>query len=388
MTDDPARRPPAQTAGSLTTPDGSVYPPQFASRDLAASPRTLIDLLIATATAHPEAPAIDDGTVVLRYREVLDVIRDRALELARAGVGPGDRVGVRVSSGSTDLYTAILGVLMVGAAYVPVDVDDPDERARTVFEEADVQAVVTDGFALEVRHSRTADQQPELRAPGLEDDAWIIFASGSTGKPKGVAVSHRSAAAFVDAEARIFCQGERLGPGGRVLVGLAASGVHSNAFSLVRQIVKESGLTYADRPAELGGQQLGAALLEPTKIYVKAVLPMLKAGQIEGVAPITGGGLPENLPRMFGDDLQAVIDPATWPRLPIFDWLVAAGKLSAADAYATFNMGLGMVLAVKPTDLATVQEALAAAGEESFEIGQLQARPAGGDKLVIKGVSK
>lgn len=175
---------------------------------------------------------------------------------------------------------------------------------------------------------------------------------------------------------------------GDVLVGLAASGVHSNGFSLVRQIVKESGLTYADRPAELGGQQLGAALLEPTKIYVKAVLPMLKAGQIEGVAPITGGGLPENLPRMFGDDLQAVIDPATWPRLPIFDWLVAAGKLSAADAYATFNMGLGMVLAVKPTDLATVQEALAAAGEESFEIGQLQARPAGGDKLVIKGVSK
>lgn len=74
MTDDPARRPPAQTAGSLTTPDGAVYPPQFASRDLAAPPRTLIDLLIATATAHPEAPAIDDGTVVLRYREVLDVI--------------------------------------------------------------------------------------------------------------------------------------------------------------------------------------------------------------------------------------------------------------------------------------------------------------------------
>ena len=309
MTDEPSRRPPAQTAGSLTAPDGAVHPPQFASRDLAAPPRTLIDLLIATATAHPEAPAIDDGTVVLRYREVLDVIRDRALALARAGVGPGDRVGVRVSSGSTDLYTAILGVLMVGAAYVPVDVDDPDERARTVFEEADVQAVVTDGFALEVRHSRTADQQPELRAPGLEDDAWIIFTSGSTGKPKGVAVSHRSAAAFVDAEARIFCQGERLGPGDRVLAGLS---VAFDASCEEMWLAWRSGACLVPAPRSLvkSGMDLGP-WLAGRGITVVSTVPTLAslwpAETLENVRLLIFGGEacpPELAARLLDDDRE------------------------------------------------------------------------------------
>lgn len=200
-----------------------IHPPQFPARDLAPPPRTLIDLIVETAAAHPDSPAIDDGTTVLRYRELLETMRDRALALAEAGVGPGDAVGVRVTSGTTDLYTAILGILMVGGAYVPVDVDDPDERARTVFSEAGCTAVVTDGFAIDVRHSRTPDQVPPLRAPEPTDDCWVIFTSGSTGTPKGVAVSHRSAAAFVDAEARIFCSAEPLRPGDRVLAGLSVA---------------------------------------------------------------------------------------------------------------------------------------------------------------------
>ena len=109
--------------------------------------------------------------------------------------GPGDRVGVRVPSGTIELYTAILGVLAAGAAYVPVDVDDPDERAATVFREAGVARVLVEGD-LAILTKRTATPRP----PSVTDDAWIIFTSGSTGAPKGVAVTHRSAAAFVDAE--------------------------------------------------------------------------------------------------------------------------------------------------------------------------------------------
>ena len=152
-------------------------------------------------------------------------MRDRALALADAGVGPGDAgSGVRVTSGTTTCYTAILGILMVGGAYVPVDVDDPDERARTVFSEAECAAVVTDGFTIDVRHRRTPDRQvTRSETPEPSDDCWVIFTSGSTGTPKGVAVSHRSAAAFVDAEARIFCSAEPLRPGDRVLAGLSVA---------------------------------------------------------------------------------------------------------------------------------------------------------------------
>src|SRR4029453_9100003 len=131
-------------------------------------------------------------------------------------------IGVRIPSGTSDLYVAILGILMAGAAYVPVDADDPDERARLVFGEAKVGAVVGAGLRIDaagaVRPALT-----DSTKPGLDDDSWIIFTSGSTGTPKGVAVKHRSSAAFVDAEARIFLQAEPIGPQDRVLAGLSVA---------------------------------------------------------------------------------------------------------------------------------------------------------------------
>ncbi|GAB2977227.1 amino acid adenylation protein [Amycolatopsis acidiphila] len=186
---------------------------------LAASERTLLDVLAGTVARHPGAAAIDDGEQVLSYRrlaEEVDALRGR---LAAFGVGVGDRVGVRISSGTAELYVAILAVLAAGAAYVPVDADDPDERADLVFGEAGVCAVLTDGAAL------TAYAAPigQPGVPGAGDDAWIIFTSGSTGKPKGVAVSHSAAAAFVDAEAELFLADEPIGPGDRVLAGLSVA---------------------------------------------------------------------------------------------------------------------------------------------------------------------
>ncbi|WP_409186973.1 Pls/PosA family non-ribosomal peptide synthetase [Amycolatopsis sp. VS8301801F10] len=183
-----------------------------------AAERTLLDILAATAERHPNAAALDDGTGPLSYRRLTEEIDAYAGKLREHGVGRGDRVGIRISSGTAELYIAILATLSVGAAYVPVDADDPDERAELVFSEAGVAAIATDG---EITVAGTPSGA--TGTPGPSDDAWVIFTSGSTGKPKGVAVTHASAAAFVDAEARLFLTDEPIGPGDRVLAGLSVA---------------------------------------------------------------------------------------------------------------------------------------------------------------------
>ncbi len=212
----------------------------------AAPERTLIDILRQSTLAHPDASALDAGSGALSYRELLAAVELFAGELRTDGVRPGDRVGVRIDSGSADLYIAILAILFAGAAYVPVDADDTDDRARLVFGEADVAGIVGNGPQY-VRSTRAgigeegsvddtgsadpADHEgPAVRQgarggpdPTPDDDAWVIFTSGSTGVPKGVAVTHRSAAAFVDGEARMFVQSRPLGPGDRVLAGLSVA---------------------------------------------------------------------------------------------------------------------------------------------------------------------
>ncbi|MEV4175989.1 Pls/PosA family non-ribosomal peptide synthetase [Nonomuraea sp. NPDC049709] len=217
----------------------AVYP----AGPLAPPPRTLLDILDETTRRHPDAPALDDGSTCLGYRSLRAEVNRLAAELAEAGIGRGARVGVRIPSGTAELYVSILAVLAAGAAYVPVDADDPDERAELVFSEAAVDAVLTD--KLTVRETagsgaagsggagnggsggggswggEVAGEVVEAPAPG--DDAWIIFTSGSTGRPKGVAVTHRSAAAFADAEAGLFLRERPLGPGDRVLAGLSVA---------------------------------------------------------------------------------------------------------------------------------------------------------------------
>ncbi|MBB4942509.1 non-ribosomal peptide synthetase-like protein [Streptosporangium album] len=191
--------------------------------------RTLLDILDRTTRLHPHAAALDDGRTRLDYTGLRAEAVRLAAELRQAGVGWGDRVGVRVPSGTVGLYVAILAVLTVGAAYVPVDADDPDERAELVFTEAGVRAVIGEGEKVTAFDGPSAPPEPGTEArpgtgrPGPDDDAWIIFTSGSTGRPKGVAVAHRSAAAFVDAEAELFLAREPIGPGDRVLAGLSVA---------------------------------------------------------------------------------------------------------------------------------------------------------------------
>lgn len=195
-------------------------PAQYLLAAQAPAPRTLIDILYDTAARYPDAPAIDDGEVQLTYAELIADIEESVVWLAARGIGRGDRIGIRMPSGSYALYVAILSTLATGAAYVPVDADDPDERAQLVFGEAGVVAIITEAGLV---RGPGSSRGWRAAAPLGRDDAWIIFTSGSTGTPKGVAVTHRNAAAFVDAEAQVFLRDNPIGPGDRVLAGLSVA---------------------------------------------------------------------------------------------------------------------------------------------------------------------
>ena len=157
---------------------------------------------------------------------------------------------------------------------------------------------------------------------------------------------------------------------GDVLIGLPSSGLHSNGFSLVRRIVADQGLMW-DSHAPFGTGTLGMALLTPTALYVKACLAALREGGVHAMAHITGGGLTENLPRVLPDDLGAAIDLQRIPALPIMAWLAQAGGISEAEMLKTFNCGIGMILAVEPTQVATVEAALSTQGMSSVRLGEV-----------------
>ena len=160
---------------------------------------------------------------------------------------------------------------------------------------------------------------------------------------------------------------------GDTLIGIASSGVHSNGFSLVRKVfemTKESLDTYYD---ELG-TTLGEALLAPTRIYVKALKSVKEAGvRIHACSHITGGGFYENVPRMLKDGTRAVIEKNSYPVLPIFDLLAKTGDIEEKMMYNTFNMGLGMVLAVDPSDVDKTMEAIRQAGDIPYVVGRIEA---------------
>lgn len=166
--------------------------------------------------------------------------------------------------------------------------------------------------------------------------------------------------------------GENIKPGD-VLVGLASSGVHSNGFSLVRKvftITPESLNTYYDSL----GKTLGEALLAPTKIYVKAMKAIREAGvTVKGCSHVTGGGFYENIPRMLHDGVRAVIKKDSYEVPPIFKMLQEEGKIEEQMMYNTYNMGIGMVLAVDPADVEKTVAAARAAGETPFVIGEIEA---------------
>ena len=165
---------------------------------------------------------------------------------------------------------------------------------------------------------------------------------------------------------------------GDVLIGLASTGVHSNGFSLVRKVFDVEHADLTSPMEELGGKSLGETLLTPTRIYVKAIQAVLKAGvDIKAVSHITGGGFYENVPRMMTEGLTAQIKLDSFPRLPIFDLIEKKGGIPERDMYNTFNMGIGMILALPAQQAAQALEILKAAGEQAYQIGQVVSGEAG-----------
>ncbi|MDU5736963.1 MAG: phosphoribosylformylglycinamidine cyclo-ligase [Veillonella sp.] len=169
---------------------------------------------------------------------------------------------------------------------------------------------------------------------------------------------------------------------GDVILGLPSSGVHSNGFSLVRKIVFDHKQLSIDTKIPEFGKTLGEELLTPTRLYPKAVLPLIEQELVKGMVHITGGGFYENIPRVLPKGVTAEVDVTTWPRLPIFTKLQEWGNVAWPEMYRTFNMGIGMILMVDQKDVETVKENLSSRGETVYEIGRIVS---GDGPVVLKG---
>jgi phosphoribosylformylglycinamidine cyclo-ligase len=164
---------------------------------------------------------------------------------------------------------------------------------------------------------------------------------------------------------------------GDLILGLASSGVHSNGFSLVRRIIEQQAWNLGQAFPSENGETLADALLEPTRIYVRSLLPLVQERRIKGLAHITGGGLLENIPRVLPDRCHALVDTRGWRMPVIFSLLQEGGRIAPEEMARTFNCGIGMVVIVAPTNADEIAKALEGAGETLFEIGKVERGPRG-----------
>ena len=251
---------PHVTGRTVTPPDGPPGRATGAVIDL-----TLLDIFEMTVAQWGDRPAVDAPRGVITYDALAKEVEELADRLRDGGVGPGDRVGIRVPSGKADLYVAILGALAAGAAYVPVDADDPPARAEQIFADADVCVSVGEGLELTWRGPTSG----RVGRPTPDDDAWIIFTSGSTGAPKGVAVPHRAAAAFVRAENDLWT----VLPEDRVLAGLSVA-FDASCEEMWLAWAHGAALVPAPRSLVRSGVELGPWLKEH-RITVISTVPTL-----------------------------------------------------------------------------------------------------------------
>jgi len=167
---------------------------------------------------------------------------------------------------------------------------------------------------------------------------------------------------------------------GDVVLGLASSGAHSNGYSLIRKIVERAG---PDLKMSLGGVPLADAVMAPTRIYVKSLLALMQAVHVKGMAHITGGGLTENIPRVLGPHLTAIVERKEWPLPPLFQWLQKEGQVADAEMHRVFNCGIGMVVIVSEAEAGVAMQLLAAAGEHVYHIGRIEARADGQAQTIV-----
>jgi len=164
--------------------------------------------------------------------------------------------------------------------------------------------------------------------------------------------------------------GSKIAPGD-VVLGLASSGAHSNGYSLVRKIIE---VAQPDLEGDFYGKKLADVLMAPTRIYVKPLLALIESLEVKGLAHITGGGLVENVPRVLGADLTAILDHTKWTMPPLFTWLQQHGNVADAEMHRVFNCGIGMVVIVSKENAAAATAQLKASGEQVWQIGEIRAR--------------
>jgi phosphoribosylformylglycinamidine cyclo-ligase len=172
---------------------------------------------------------------------------------------------------------------------------------------------------------------------------------------------------------------------GDVVLGLASSGAHSNGYSLIRRIIERAhgSIDSAAMQGDFHGRRFGDVVLEPTRVYVRSLLQLMKSTALKGLAHITGGGLIENVPRVLPPSTQAVLRRDAWPMPPLFGWLQQQGRVADAEMHRVFNCGIGMVLVVAAVDAQSAVQALQQSGESVFRIGEIVARPPGAAPTIV-----
>jgi phosphoribosylformylglycinamidine cyclo-ligase len=168
---------------------------------------------------------------------------------------------------------------------------------------------------------------------------------------------------------------------GDAVLGLASSGAHSNGYSLIRKVLQ---MTNADLSAPFHGRTLGETVIEPTRIYVKSLLALMRELPVKGMAHITGGGLLENIPRVLPAELTAILDKTRWSMPPLFQWLQEVGNIAPQEMYRTFNCGIGMAVIVAAADAERAMQSLSAMGETVYRIGEIQTRTAGQAQTIVQ----
>jgi len=169
---------------------------------------------------------------------------------------------------------------------------------------------------------------------------------------------------------------------GDILIGLASSGPHSNGYSLIRKILEISN---ADLNMPMGDTTLAKALIEPTRIYVKSTLKLIKESQVHAMSHITGGGLQENIPRVLPDNCKAIIDTNAWEIPPVFKWLQEQGNVETFEMYRTLNCGVGMIIAVPASEQENALRILTEEGENAFVVGHIASAAEGEEQVELQG---
>jgi len=314
----------------------------------------MVDLIkpLVRATARPGADAEIGGFGGLFDLKPLG-FKDPVLVAANDGVGTKVKIAIETGRHDTigiDLVAMSVNDLVVQGAE-PLFFLDYYACGKL---EPEVGAAVVAGISAGCRQAGCALIGGETaEMPGLyqgEDYDLAGFAVGAA--ERGALLPRRDIAA------------------GDTILGLASSGAHSNGFSLVRKVVARSGVAWSAPAPFAPGQTLGDAILTPTRIYVKSCLAAIRAtGAVKGLAHITGGGFPDNIPRVLPKGLGARIDLTRVPVLPVFKWLAAQGDIAQNEMLRTFNCGVGMIVIVAPADAAKVSAAFADAGEQVVTLG-------------------